>query len=49
MISLIYDTNEPIYESETESWTQRTDRWSPRRLHSYFFLPKKRINKLSKA
>ena len=25
-----YDTNEPIYETETDSQTQRTDLWLPR-------------------
>ena len=52
MISLIcriYDTEEPIYGTEAESWTQRTDWWSPRSLHSYFFLSEKRINRLGKA
>ena len=28
--SLKYDTNEPIYETETESGTERTDLWLPR-------------------
>ena len=30
MWSLKYDTDEPMYETETESWTQRTDWWLPR-------------------
>ena len=30
MWHLKYDTNECIYETETESGTQRTDRWLPR-------------------
>ena len=30
MWNLKYDTNEPIYETETESQTQRTDWWLPR-------------------
>ena len=30
MWNLKYDTNEPIYETETDSWTQRTDLWLPR-------------------
>ena len=30
MWNLKYDTNEPIYETKRESWTQRTDRWLPR-------------------
>ena len=25
MCNLNYDTNEPIYETETESWAQQTD------------------------
>ena len=25
------DTNEPIYETETDSWTYRTDLWLPRK------------------
>ena len=28
--NLKYDTNEPIYETETESQTQRTEWWLPR-------------------
>ena len=28
--NLKYDTNEPIYETETESETQRRDWWLPR-------------------
>ena len=31
MWNLKYDTNEPIYETETESQTERTDWWLPRR------------------
>ena len=31
MWNLKYDTNEPIYETETESWTQRTEWCLPRR------------------
>ena len=27
MWNLKYDTNEDIYETETDSWTQRTDLW----------------------
>ena len=30
MWNLKYDTNEHIYETETESQTQRTDFWLPR-------------------
>ena len=30
MWNLKYDTNEPIYEIETESGTQRVDWWFPR-------------------
>ena len=30
MWNLKYDTNEPIYETETESGTQRIDWWLPR-------------------
>ena len=30
MWNLKYDTNEPIYATETESWTYRTDWWLPR-------------------
>ena len=30
MWNLKYDTNEPIYETETDSQTQRTDSWLPR-------------------
>ena len=30
MWNLKYDTNEPIYETETESRTQRIDWWLPR-------------------
>ena len=30
MWNLIYDTNEPIYETETESGTQRIGSWLPR-------------------
>ena len=30
MCTLKYDTNESIYESETDSQTQRTDLWLPR-------------------
>ena len=30
MWNLKYDTNEPIYEQETDSQTQRTDLWLPR-------------------
>ena len=30
MWNLKYDTNEPIYETETDSQTQRTDLWLPR-------------------
>ena len=30
--NLKYDTNEPICETETDSWTQRTDWWLPRGL-----------------
>ena len=30
MWNLNYDTNEPIYETERESWTQRIDWWLPR-------------------
>ena len=30
MCSLKYDTNEPIYETETKSETQRIDWWLPR-------------------
>ena len=29
MCSLKYDTNEPIYETETKSETQRIDWWLP--------------------
>ena len=31
MWNLKYDTNEPISESETDSQTQKTDLWLPRR------------------
>ena len=31
MWNLKYDTSESIYETETESQTQRTDWWLPRR------------------
>ena len=31
MWNLKYDTNELIYETETDSWIQRTDLWLPRR------------------
>ena len=31
MWNLKCDTNEPIYETETESQTQRTDWWLPRK------------------
>ena len=30
MWNLKYDTNEPIYETETESQTERVDWWLPR-------------------
>ena len=30
MWNLKYDTNEPTYETETESGTQRADLWLPR-------------------
>ena len=30
MWKLKYDENELIYETETESWTWRTDQWFPR-------------------
>ena len=30
MWNLKYDTNEPIYKTETDSQTQRTDWWLPR-------------------
>ena len=30
MWNLKYGTNEPIYKTETESWTKRTDLWLPR-------------------
>ena len=30
MWNLKYDTNEPIYETEIDSQTQRTDLWLPR-------------------
>ena len=30
MWNLKYDTSEPIYETETDSQTQRTDLWLPR-------------------
>ena len=30
MWNLKYDTNEPIYETKTESGTERTDWWLPR-------------------
>ena len=30
MWDLKYGTNEPIYKTETDSWTQRTDLWLPR-------------------
>ena len=30
MWNLKYSTNEPIYEKETDSQTQRTDLWLPR-------------------
>ena len=30
MWNLKYDENELIYETETESWTWRTDQWFPR-------------------
>lgn len=29
MWDLNYDTDEPIYETESESWTERTDRGLP--------------------
>ena len=31
MQTLKQDTNEPLYETETESWTQKTDLWMPGR------------------
>ena len=31
MISLTYDTNEPIYGTETDSQTQKTNLWLPKR------------------
>ena len=31
MWNLKYGINEPIYKTETDSRTQRTDLWSPRR------------------
>ena len=31
MWNLKYDTDESIYEAETQSQTERTDRWLPRR------------------
>ena len=31
MWNLNCDTNEPIYETEADSWTQRTDLWLPKR------------------
>ena len=31
MQNLKYDTNEPIYKTETDSQTQTTDLWLPRR------------------
>ena len=31
MRNLKYDTDESIYEAETQSQTERTDRWLPRR------------------
>ena len=30
MWNLKYDTNELIYETETDTWVQRTDLWFPR-------------------
>ena len=30
MWNLHYDTNETIYETETDSWTWRTALWSPK-------------------
>ena len=30
MWNLKYDTDELIYETETDSWTQKTDLWLPR-------------------
>ena len=30
MWNLKYGTNEPIYNSETDSWTQRSDLWLPK-------------------
>jgi len=27
MWNIKYDTNEPIYKTETDSWTWRTDLW----------------------
>ena len=30
MRNLKYGTNEPIYKTETDSWTRRTDLWLPR-------------------
>ena len=30
MWKLKYGTNEPIYKTETDSWTERTDLWLPR-------------------
>ena len=32
--NLKYDTNDPIYETETELWTWGTDRWLPREMTS---------------
>ena len=31
MWDLNYDTDEPVYETESESWTERTDGGLPRR------------------
>ena len=47
MWNLKYDTNEPICETETESWALRRDRWLPRETglgeegswEFFFFLP----------
>ena len=30
MWKLKYGTNKPIYKTETDSWTERTDLWLPR-------------------
>ena len=30
MWNLRYDTNDPIYETETDLWTKRRDLWLPR-------------------